>query len=386
MKVGLIKRVHFSKMKVVLYIGHHKVGSTALQSFFAQNWHSFATRGILYPSVEAMGAARNLKSLIDGANPPRLQSTVVREPHNALAFAMLSDAKGGEMPPYQQGLPELEEMWRYVDQQITMLKPETLVLCSEVMSNFGKAAPELIDVLKTKFKGAEIEIYCALRAPDQYLASWHGQRLKLGHQVEPLSGKAALQYRKGVHFDYAGMLRPWLAAFPQATFHIRNYADILETGGAVEDFLAQTGLECPDPSPIKGAANPSLPYATYEIMRRANYALSRDDQQKLRNHMTRERMRKRLPPNKDIELFGEDVRRKLYKSFAPIHQEISDIAGVDEFFPGLESMLQTNPVAEADVMGEALNKVNLTWERSLLPRSVRLYLWKCTYRQWFGRN
>lgn len=41
-------------MKVVFYIGHHKVGSTALQVYLSQNWLRLAQAGILYPAVEML--------------------------------------------------------------------------------------------------------------------------------------------------------------------------------------------------------------------------------------------------------------------------------------------------------------------------------------------
>ena len=55
-------------MKIIIYIGHHKVGSTALQVFLSQNWLALVRAGILYPSVETSGFSHNLAEVLqDGA-------------------------------------------------------------------------------------------------------------------------------------------------------------------------------------------------------------------------------------------------------------------------------------------------------------------------------
>ena len=59
-------------MKVILYIGHHKVGSTSLQVFLARNWAALAREGTLYPSVENRGYALNLRQSRSLPNPPHL--------------------------------------------------------------------------------------------------------------------------------------------------------------------------------------------------------------------------------------------------------------------------------------------------------------------------
>ena len=41
--------------RLILFIGHHKVGSTSLQDFFARNAVALAGDGVLYPFVDFQG-------------------------------------------------------------------------------------------------------------------------------------------------------------------------------------------------------------------------------------------------------------------------------------------------------------------------------------------
>lgn len=340
-------------MKILLYIGHHKVGSTSLQAYFSQNWLALAQAGILYPMVDAEGMSDVLQRGLTQADTPGLPAINIREPHNALAFRMMTSVTRKPMPPYHRQMPALGQMLKTIKAQVRLLQPGTLVICSEVMANLGPLSPKLIDMLKEMFPKADFEIYCTLRRPDQYLASWHGQRLKFGHAVEPLSKGGALAYRKGIHFDYLAMLRPWIKAFPQATFHLRNYADVLATGGSVEDFTAQVSTVFPANLPLPERTNPSLAYATYEIQRRGNQQLDRKDQIALRGDLLRLSAKKSLPSNAQVELFGADLRMQLAEAFAPIDKGLAELVGAEAFFADLDRMTQVAPVPEQEATAAA---------------------------------
>ena len=83
-------------MKVTLYFGHHKVGSTALQSFLFRNQAALARAGILYPGIESESLSYMLAQLLgvpdEGEKAPPAMNA--REPHNALAFQMLAQGEG----------------------------------------------------------------------------------------------------------------------------------------------------------------------------------------------------------------------------------------------------------------------------------------------------
>lgn len=344
-------------MKVILFFGHHKVGSTALQTFFARNHLKLLQQGILYPSVEVEGLVQALAGALAPKHPPSLEQMNVREPHNALAFRMLAQANGGKTPPWHGQLPGLNQMIRAIRLQVQVLKPHTVILCSEVMSNFGDRHPDLISRLRGIFPEAEHELYCALRRPDEYLMSWHAQRLRFGEKLHALSGTATANYMRGIHFDYQRMLTPWVKRFPGARLHLRNYADIMAAGGSVADFTAQVGCDFPARLSSEGPANHGLPRAAMEIVRRGNHDLPAPQAQALCRYLLDQGAALTPVANADVEMFGAQQRALLAERFAPIHAYLSDLAG-QPFFPDIERMTNPRPVPEAEANARLLERID----------------------------
>lgn len=329
-------------MKIIIYFGHHKVGSTALQSFLARNAIALLRKGILYPAVESQGLSHLLSQALTPKARPDLGCMNLREPHNALAFRMMSDKTEAPIPPWHAPLPGLPSMLRTITHQVDILSPHTLILCSEVFSNFGAGHRDLITRLRSLFPDAEYELYCTLRRPDEYAASWFGQRLRFGHKMAPLSAPKGINYG-AIHFDYRKMVEPWVDVFQGCRIHIRNYADVLAAGGSIADFTTTVSCTFPRNLPDKGPKNPSLPRAAYEILRRANHELPAPQANTLRQIL------QTLPlpgfNDRKIELFGAAQRQKLADNFAPIHDYLSQFASDSAaFFPDIEQMRQTNPV------------------------------------------
>ncbi|MBT8154515.1 hypothetical protein KMP13_11520 [Epibacterium ulvae] len=329
-------------MKIILYIGHHKVGSTALQAYFARNTLSLLKKGILYPAVESEGLSHLLAQATGIHKEPKLACMNLREPHNALAFRMLADraktpAKA-KTPAWHGHLPQTSDMLAAIQHQINVFEPHTVIICSEVLSNFGNGHDDLIAALRAPFPEAEFEIYCALRRPDEYLASWFGQRLRFGHKPAALDQGTALKDTKSIHFDYHKMIAPWVAAFPDSSLHLRSYDAILAAGGSVQDFTAQVGCTFPMGLSRKGPSNRGLSRAAFEVQRRANQDLPRNQAQALLQFLLRGDTNLTPWTNSDVELFGVELRHKLYEAFAPIDAYLGTLIGQDGFFPDLEWM------------------------------------------------
>jgi len=359
-------------MKVILYFGHHKVGSTALQAFFAQNMLPLAKQGILYPAVETQGLSYLLKQALTGQDTATdLSCMNLREPHNALAFRMLANRNKRATPPWHGTLPPMPAMLRAIQHQIAVFDPHTVILCSEVFANFGPQHPDLITLLHKQFPGAEIELYCALRRPDDYMISWFGQRLRFGQKLASLSGGTALKDTQTIHFNYKKMVAPWVQTFPDARLHLRNYADILAAGGSVEDFTTQVGCTFPDRLSQKGPKNTGLPRGAFELLRRANHDLPSKEAQALLNLFLGWRTLPSPIPDKEVELFGADLRQKLYENFLPIDAYLGNLIGQDHFFPDLDAIRQAAPLPETEATQALLNSVTAKW---LMPAPARAYL------------
>lgn len=344
-------------MRVITFFGHHKVGSTALQAFLARNHLELLRHGILYPSVEAEGLVHALAGSIRRNLPPALAQMNVREPHNALAFRMLAQASGGKIPSWHGQLPGLAQMIRAMRLQVRVLEPHTVILCSEVMSNFGGRHPDLIARLRGIFPDADHELYCALRRPDDYLVSWHGQRLRFGDKIGTLGDMVAESYVRGIHFDYRQMIAPWAEQFPGARLILRNYADIRAAGGLVADFTSRVSCDFPGHLPGDGPANLGLVRAAMEPVRRGNHDLPPPQAEALRQYLLEQGSQLTSVPNADVEMFGADLRRDLAERFAPIHDYLSELAG-QPFFPDIDRLAETRPIPEAQATAGLLARID----------------------------
>src|SRR6056297_1695519 len=122
-------------MKLLIFLGHHKVGSSALQTYLGRNALALLRRDILYPAVEGQGLATLLSMALNNPGggapdwPDGIEQPVnLREAHNALAFAMLAEHRGKEVPALHQGLPPSDDMLRIIERQIEVLGPEVTIL------------------------------------------------------------------------------------------------------------------------------------------------------------------------------------------------------------------------------------------------------------------
>jgi hypothetical protein len=359
-------------MKLILYIGHHKVGSTSLQAFLAQNAHKLLQAGILYPAVEPRGLTHMLRQSIGIEDRPGLLPLHLREPHSALAYRMMAETSRRHVPPQFMSMPPLPQMIATLQNQLTWLTPETVIMCSEVFSNFGAVNPALIEQLLALFPQiSEIQVYCVFRRPDDYLVSWHGQRLKVGEKLEPLE-LSLPGYYPTIHFDYGSVIAPWLEACKGATITLRDYGSVMHVGNSVQDFRKQTIVKFPTGLTPPPRINPSLPLSVMDIMRMGNHRLPIASREHLRFFLMQCQDLIDLPPNKDVEMLGADNRAALLDRFQPIHAYLNDIAGTKSFFPDIEQMAQARPLPYQAATKMALDKMTpdvLTHLRDAKTRS-----------------
>jgi len=341
-------------MKVILFIGHHKVGSTSLQQFLSQNYRPLLQAGILYPSVDAQGFSHNIAAALD----PNFDTTDlpinVREAHNALAFKMLSENSNRKTPRYHKNLPSSHQMQVAIKAQIETLAPDTVILCAEVFANFAAVNNKLIETLRDLFKDHDVTLMCTLRRPDEYVTSWQGQRLKFGHKPEPLSGDGLKFYFPTIHFNYKRMLKGWLDVFQDAKVVLRDYKDVLASGGSVDDFILQSGAKFPKYLPRAANSNPSIPRALMEVARRGNQTLPPRAADELRYYLIECPKRLSLPKNRDVEMFGAENRAQLMTQFAPIHDWLSQVSGKDAFFSHMDEAAIPRPLPEMQAAQQVL--------------------------------
>lgn len=340
-------------MHVSLYIGHHKVGSTSLQVFLSQNVVRLIRHGILYPYTEMQGAASVAARMLSGDRGSALTANI-REPHSALAYQFMSEAADFPIPRQFTLLPPRQQMIRAIRMQVSELKPRAVILCSEAFANFGAVKPDLIDAVTRIFPDATFSVYGALRRPDEYLASWHNQRVKVGERAGLLAGEGWRHYEATIHFNYRLAVEDWLIRVPGEAKVLRNYADILTAGGSEADFMTHSGIDFPDGMTPARRANKSLHPALVEIARQGNHALTLPEAHALVQFLMKHQAALDLPPASDIELFGTQSRRAMFEAFLPSHAWLSGITGQAAFFPDIDAMLTCRPLPEAEAMRAAL--------------------------------
>jgi hypothetical protein len=343
-------------MRFVCFIGHHKVGSSALQDMLSRNMLRLLRAGILYPMIDPVGQTYLLRAALTGQDAAEPLPINAREAHNALAFRMLAEVGGNPMPPYHKHIPPSGLALHAIHTQIRLLAPEVTVLCAEVFANFGAVDPALIDRLGKVTGTDPVTLLCTLRRPDDYLASWQGQRLKFGHAPPALREAGIADYAGTIHFDYARMLRPWTERMPDARLVLRNYRDVLAAGGSGADFLVQAGIAPPPGLVDTGSANPSIPHALMEIVRRANAALPGPAARGLRHWLMARAGEMDLVPNAQVELWGAAHRAELVDRFAPVEAWLAARTGAP-FFDDLEAARATRPVPELEAARAALAAV-----------------------------
>ncbi|TYO90836.1 hypothetical protein [Oceanicella actignis] len=363
-------------MRLALFIGHHKAGSSSLQNFLSRNWLALARAGILYPSVETEGHAARLAAALRGADdaPGQPQSFNVREAHNALAFKMLAECGKGPAPSWHPMLPHSRQMFAAIANQIAALAPRATVLCSEVMANFAAADPRLIETMRDAFPGARARILCTLRRPDDYLVSWHAQRLKFGHKLAPLGAGGLEPYLSSIHFDYRLMLEGWTRVFAEAEFALRDHRQVMAAGGSIDDFVAQSGLDFPPGLFRPGDINPSIPAALAEVARRGNHALAPEAAADLRAALLAVRDHRGVPPSREVEMFGPEARTRMAREFAPINAWLGALAGREAFFDDAEAIARTRPIPEAEAARAALDAVRAAAARRTSTPEAREFL------------
>lgn len=346
-------------MKVILYIGHHKVGSTALQTFLSQNSYRLLQHGILYPYVERQGALLALaKGLIHsdkiGAGPINM-----REAHNALAFRMLAEQPGAQpFPPYHRHIPPVGQILQTIQNQVKRHKPETVILCGEAFSNLGPVVPEQIDALRNSFAEAKFEIYLALRRPDEYITAWQSQRLLFGSKIPALSDPKNDYGYHGIHFNFRALLEPWLQRIPNANLVLRPYSEIMRSGGSYADFTKYSSVDFPDGLLAVAPKNSSLPTALMEISRLGNFQLCEPDARALWHGLHRASALIRLPKNNDVEMFGHSNRLRILESFEPVHRYLNTLSGSSCFFPDYAKITHSKPIPLSFATNQALTRLN----------------------------
>ena len=214
---------------LVIHIGTHKTGTSALQAFFGNRADELDTRGVHYlRSGRAAGKA-----------------------HHELSWA-IRERHGAEI-----------SAWDAVRTELGANAAATQVISSEA---FWFTDPAGVKAQLGEAKDLRIVMY--LRRQDKYLQSLYKQTVAGGRRI------SFKQWREKFHFrgDYLSVVRQWADAFGKDALVIRPYERNGKTIDVVADFLGFLGLDAEGEFQRKkaGRNNPSPRRELMELIRAFN--------------------------------------------------------------------------------------------------------------------
>lgn len=173
-----------TRRQIVLHIGAHKTGTTALQQYFFEHRKELGRAGILYPSSGTHHFAQH-----------------------RLAFALR-----GKRVPGTQDLPELDTEAGALLEEISGSPCPQVFLSSE---EFFSLPVEAIGALRTALAGHDVRVLAVLRRPDELFASLYNQKVKETRNRFALRHSALVAHPARLSpdmcFDVA--LRGWSSVF-----------------------------------------------------------------------------------------------------------------------------------------------------------------------------
>ena len=226
--------------EIVLHIGTHKTGTTALQETLAASRPQLAARGIIYPRLHPRESGHH-----------RLTSLWIDLAHRRYAG------------------PSAAELWHRLAEGHAGGR-NTLVLSSE---GFSRARPQAVDFaelagLVTGF--GRRTVVCYLRNQADYIQSVYLQVLKRGRFVNFdrfVADCLAERYAGGVFLDYGALHARVRAGFAPEEIRFLAYEEASRhPGGIVPHFLAALGRGALSPALRQSNVSPS-PVALWAAMR-----------------------------------------------------------------------------------------------------------------------
>jgi ubiquinone/menaquinone biosynthesis C-methylase UbiE len=215
-------------MKILLHIGWHKTGSTAIQQFLHANRDAILKRtGILYPLSGIHTVAHHLAawSLHEPLNNPWAKE---------IGF---------------NGTPE--EVFGAIFEEARQTRAKAIILSSEV---FCSTSRYRISRLAGVLAGHEVRVVGYLRRQDEYVESAYKQAVK-GHVrlAKKFSHFADMQLNRG-RLDYEEHFLEWEREFPGVAVTVRPYdRERFPERNIVLDFMNIAGIPAADDWAHSGA-------------------------------------------------------------------------------------------------------------------------------------
>lgn len=241
-------------MRLILHIGFHKTGTSAIQAFSVKNREKLAQKGILYPKA--------------GASKPRFPSRSTSESgHRVLSDVLVSPTN---LKSAQKLEAIIAEAGSYEEINTVILSSETFSAPRVIVS------PAVADVLKKYFSGITVLAY--LRRQDVWAETFYKEILCWNGRKEKRDFKRFNDGFLGEWLDYSARLEVWERIFGKENITIKSYDD-RENKNIIIDFFKAVGFDGIEQFEFPGVINPSLPNDLVPLLLEAN-KLNLDREQK----------------------------------------------------------------------------------------------------------
>jgi hypothetical protein len=242
---------------IILHIGRHKTGTSAIQHFLSRNRPRLGRLGWDYP--------RSLSG---------------RAAHHDFVAGLDSRRGVGDARTTPDGLVrEAERMTAW------LTTPGDKIVSSEAFQNLD---PE---ILRDVFPAGRTRVLVYLREPLDYLISSYAQTIQAQAARTPF-----VNYAASFRPDYARFLDRWAAVFGDDAIQARVYdRSVLCGGDIVHDFVEALGLPADQVRFPAQAFNPSIGPELIEFKGVVNAVIPQDEQLRLRLYPRLARLAKRFP-------------------------------------------------------------------------------------------
>jgi hypothetical protein len=288
-------------MKLVLHVGIHKTGTSAIQAFCKANRAALIEKGILYPNT-ALTELSVTSTPTSQAGHRAFQDVLVT-PVNQNSEAMLS---------------QIAEEANAFDNIHTVL-----ISCETFSAPRVKISTSVPESLQRYFSETSILMY--LRRQDDWAASFYKEVLCWPGRK---SSNSFNQFIKGFlaeWLDFQNRVNNWADVFGDEKLIVKSYDDRLNKN-IIIDFFAQLGLDVTDQQQFRfpGFNNPSLPDDLVELMRGINrYKMNREQRSKITNRIFNELSASRYEVDYKPVLTPA-IRRSMAKKFSGMNRALAD--------------------------------------------------------------
>lgn len=209
-----------------LHIGHFKTGTTALQSFLANNPKFLAKHNLSY--------AQDYQNL---------------GKHSIYAFSLYKAAGVTSLMHGYNKPVTPEKLWQGLFESVRQNTAGATIISSEELmrlGNFPDAVERLKKITKTHAQDLDIRVIAYLRPTDSHLRSWYNQLVKMGVRVPDFNTTVA-EVIEPIHYDYGLALKPWAEIFGPGALIVRPYDEASRNDDSLyQDFLSIFGVDLPE--------------------------------------------------------------------------------------------------------------------------------------------